>query len=213
MLKGFFEPLVFILGLEMNLYETLGVGLTATHSEIKKAYKKAASANHPDKEGGCPNKMAGINLAYEVLSDPEKRDRYNRTGETAKKPELIDQVISIITQRLCAIMEGNNYEPANYFNKLMTEMEGNIQQCKSATIQLETAIRKLGYLIDNCVIKNEVMKAGLQLQLTSMKMKLEKLHEQEPVFNLSRKVLEECEYTGELPQRYVTSFTTSATSF
>ena len=69
----------------MNPYEKLRVNPDATKDEIKKAYKKAASASHPDK-GGNPQEMACINQAYEVLKDDERRERYDRTGETSDRP-------------------------------------------------------------------------------------------------------------------------------
>lgn len=58
-------------------YKTLGVEKTATESEIKKAYRKLASKNHPDK-GGDNAKFQEIQAAYSVLSDPEKRAAYDR---------------------------------------------------------------------------------------------------------------------------------------
>jgi len=62
-----------------ELYETLGVGKNATTSEIKKAFHKAARIHHPDK-GGDADKFKEINAAYEVLSNQEKRDIYDKYG-------------------------------------------------------------------------------------------------------------------------------------
>ncbi|KAL0904226.1 hypothetical protein M5K25_026310 [Dendrobium thyrsiflorum] len=65
-------------------YEVLGVTKNAGQDELKKAYKKAAIKNHPDK-GGDPEKFKELAQAYEVLSDPEKRDIYDQYGEDALK--------------------------------------------------------------------------------------------------------------------------------
>ncbi|MBI2762534.1 MAG: J domain-containing protein [Chloroflexi bacterium] len=66
-----------------DYYQTLGVPRTATAAEIKKAFRKLARENHPDKKPG--NKVAeqrfkDVNEANEVLSDPDKRQKYDRFG-------------------------------------------------------------------------------------------------------------------------------------
>ncbi|XP_051143119.1 dnaJ protein homolog ANJ1-like [Andrographis paniculata] len=65
-------------------YEILGVPKTASPDDLKKAYKKAAIKNHPDK-GGDPEKFKELAHAYEVLSDPGKREIYDQYGEDALK--------------------------------------------------------------------------------------------------------------------------------
>ncbi|KAG7022172.1 DnaJ protein-like protein, partial [Cucurbita argyrosperma subsp. argyrosperma] len=65
-------------------YEILGVSKNASQDDLKKAYKKAAIKNHPDK-GGDPEKFKELAQAYEVLSNPEKREIYDQYGEDALK--------------------------------------------------------------------------------------------------------------------------------
>ncbi|XP_055834034.1 dnaJ protein homolog [Solanum dulcamara] len=65
-------------------YEILGVSKNASEDEIKKAYRKAAMKNHPDK-GGDPEKFKELAQAYEVLSDSQKREIYDQYGEDALK--------------------------------------------------------------------------------------------------------------------------------
>jgi len=70
---------------EKNLYEILGVPKTATDAEIKSAYRKSALKYHPDKHKGdkdSEQKFKEINVAYEVLSDKQKRQQYDTFGST-----------------------------------------------------------------------------------------------------------------------------------
>ncbi len=66
-----------------SLYETLGVSQTASTEEIKKAYRKLARKYHPDinKDPKAEDKFKEINAAYEILSDPDKRAKYDQFGD------------------------------------------------------------------------------------------------------------------------------------
>eukprot|EP00455_Lapot_gusevi_P005487 TRINITY_DN1234_c0_g1_i2.p1 TRINITY_DN1234_c0_g1~~TRINITY_DN1234_c0_g1_i2.p1 ORF type:complete len:473 (-),score=143.85 TRINITY_DN1234_c0_g1_i2:175-1593(-) len=68
-----------------SYYELLGVDRDSTSDQIKKAYRQAALQHHPDK-GGDPQVFKEINEAYSVLSDPQKKERYDRYG-SADGPE------------------------------------------------------------------------------------------------------------------------------
>lgn len=66
-----------------DYYETLGVSRDADKEDIKQAYRRLARRYHPDvnKEEGAEERFKEINRAYEVLSEPETRARYNQFGE------------------------------------------------------------------------------------------------------------------------------------
>jgi molecular chaperone DnaJ len=70
------------MAIKQDYYEVLGVSRNASDAEIKKAFRKLAFQYHPDRnrEPEAEEKFKIINEAYQVLSDPEKRNRYDRYG-------------------------------------------------------------------------------------------------------------------------------------
>jgi DnaJ-class molecular chaperone len=69
----------------MDFYQVLGVNKNATDSELKAAYRRQALQWHPDrnKSAGAAEKFKEINEAYEVLSNPQKRQTYDQFGSAA----------------------------------------------------------------------------------------------------------------------------------
>jgi len=72
---------------ETKFYDILGVKADANDNDLKKAYRKLALKYHPDKnkESGVGEKFKEISMAYEVLSNPEKRKLYDQHGEQGIK--------------------------------------------------------------------------------------------------------------------------------
>ena len=69
-----------------DFYEVLGISKTADSKEIKRAYRKLAMKYHPDRNSDDPDaedKFKEASMAYEVLSDEEKRSAYDRMGHAA----------------------------------------------------------------------------------------------------------------------------------
>src|SRR5215207_9386414 len=72
-----------------DYYATLGVSREATPEEIKKAFRKLARQYHPDTatdKKAAEEKFKELNEAHEVLSDPEKRRKYDRLGQHWNQP-------------------------------------------------------------------------------------------------------------------------------
>lgn len=73
---------------ERDYYESLGLSRSASADEIKKSYRRLAKQHHPDAnpgDAGAQKKFAEITEAYDVLSDPEKRKKYDQFGHNWSK--------------------------------------------------------------------------------------------------------------------------------
>src|SRR6185503_11860805 len=78
----------------VDYYKTLGVAKNASAGDIKKAYRKLARKYHPDvnpNDKEAHKKFQQINEAHEVLSDPEKRKKYDQYGENWKHADQYEQ--------------------------------------------------------------------------------------------------------------------------
>lgn len=74
-----------------SLYEVLGVAKSASQDEIKKAYRKLARQYHPDKNPGdkeAEERFKEVQAAFDVLSDPEKRQQYDAWGSPGGRPQF-----------------------------------------------------------------------------------------------------------------------------
>ncbi|CAD6439773.1 44a80df6-aa7b-4d54-bbeb-ba56f768516a [Sclerotinia trifoliorum] len=74
---------------QINPYEVLGIEKSASEDEIKRAYRKCALKHHPDKapahlKSDSHTKFQEIAFAYAILSNPNRRKRYDRTGSTSE---------------------------------------------------------------------------------------------------------------------------------
>jgi DnaJ family protein A protein 2 len=120
----------------MNYYDILRVEKTATLSQIKKAYRKLALKEHPDK-GGDEKKFINIAKAYEVLSDSEKRTRYDRFGEEGLNSNSFSSAGDIFS-----VFFGSNKKKQEHIHPLNIKL---LDLYKGTTLQLNITRRRVKY--------------------------------------------------------------------
>lgn len=123
-----------------SYYDILGVAKNSSDGDIKKAYRKLALKHHPDK-GGDQQKFKEISEAYDVLSNPEKRQQYDRFGKDGlekgfgdpfnmfasmfrreQKCNIIDQVISLTLEE---IFKGKHINLTFNIQKICDQCKGS----------------------------------------------------------------------------------------
>ena len=87
----------------LDLYEALNLTKDANIDEIKLSYRNLAKLHHPDK-GGDTEKFQKIALAYEILSDPKRKEKYDTTGAQEKEPVFEKKFQSLVDHLLLQII-------------------------------------------------------------------------------------------------------------
>jgi curved DNA-binding protein CbpA len=92
----------------IDLYAELGVSREASVVEIRRAYRRRAKHAHPD-AGGSPEAFERLQLAHDILTDPEKRRTYDETGaiDEPRADNMDAAALGIISQLLASFLDGD----------------------------------------------------------------------------------------------------------
>lgn len=137
----------------MTLYEILGVGEDATPDELKKAYRKLAKKNHPD-AGGDREVFQAVHAAYSVLSDPDKRSHYDKTGEISDDEP--DRSIEIIVSMFNSLLMQDVPLYVNYVDLLKETLEKTLEVLKDKVKADENRRKRF----ENMVVRFKTKKKG-----------------------------------------------------
>lgn len=139
----------------INPYEVLGVAKDADDKEIKKAYRQLSKVYHPDKETGNKERFLEIGLAYEVLIDPERRDRFDQTGRVDKSMVTPDRVKGFIaeTMRTVVMFEdegGSTDDPAreNIRDKVVASLQSQRERIRKMLADTHQKLNRTNELIN-----------------------------------------------------------------
>jgi DnaJ-class molecular chaperone len=145
----------------MLLYDVLGVAKDAMPEQIKKAYIAKAKVHHPDKHGGSEEDFKKVSMAYMILSDNEKRSRYD-AGESVDNIEhqamSEDQMIcaNLINLWLTIVQNAQSVDHQDILgimkqtiNNQFRDLEGRKQIEKRNLAKTENAIKRMKFTGEN----------------------------------------------------------------
>lgn len=123
----------------INHYDTLNLASTATQEEIKVAYRRAAQQAHPDK-GGSVDDMAAVNKAYEVLSDPERRAKYDATGQDSDANSDHQRAQMALAQILTAAIAAGARDPVRHARSILDNQH---KEASLHKVRVEKELQKI----------------------------------------------------------------------
>lgn len=131
-----------------ELYAILGVPETATQDEIRRAYRRRARVCHPDR-GGDPDDWERLCLAYETLSDPDRRRRYDQTGDRpSAQPEEPHEdtklmvILAQIIQNVVCGQESSDVRTIDVVEAVKTNMHQMEQRIVEGILTTESRISR-----------------------------------------------------------------------
>jgi DnaJ-class molecular chaperone len=168
----------------MNPYETLDVAADASDKDIKQAYRSRAQKSHPDREGGDAETFHEITLAYDVLSDPARRSKFDKTGEFGEEPSIQAQAEARIVIMFNQVLDAPGFR-GNFIKKATETIRGVTAQLIGEKQKAETELKRLEK------ISGRVKAKGQNLFETLINQKVRKLQGDIKATDLEQEIIAE----------------------
>lgn len=126
----------------MDLYQELDLPRDCSFDDIKQQYRILAGIHHPDK-GGDEEKFKKIKFAYEVLSDPDRRSEYDKSGNTQNAPDIKNQARQNLSQIFFGLLPTFDPASGDIIEIIKHEITGAIESISNNKTESNTYITKL----------------------------------------------------------------------
>jgi len=175
----------------VNPYEILNLPRDATPEDVKKAYRREASAAHPDREGGSSERMAAVNQANDVLSNPSRRKQYDEGRGTAPEMTLRMKAEAIIMGLFAEVMDTPGNPVHHVFNRVRDAEKKNLATGRQCKEQLAKAEKDVGRVRSKG--PKNLFKMVAEQRVAQLKNKIKDIEEDLIIIYEARTVLQEHE--------------------
>jgi curved DNA-binding protein CbpA len=187
-----------------NLYEELGLKQDCSFEDIKQQYRILARVHHPDM-GGDEEKFKRIKLAYEVLSDPDRRKEYDTTGNFKPALDIQLQAKETLSQIFYSILPDFDPSKQNILEIIKLEITNGIITLNNNKTQCNVYIEKLELTKSKINIRNDLpdnlFGSFVDMQIQNKRNDLNHFDKRIEIANEMLKILENYTYGfAELPE-------------
>lgn len=191
-----------------DLYGVLGLGPDATPEELKAAHRRAVRRHHPD-AGGDSAVFHAVQRAYGVLSDPGRREHYDRTGrvdDTDPVARQRAQAMNLAAQTVMSIIgeisvDLGSVDVIGLARERLRDnrrtVEGRIEECRSGVARFSEFLRRLKRKEQGGVDNLRTMS---EAQIKNIEGMIAQLEDEMKVVAQARELIEEYVYSYDQPQ-------------
>jgi len=182
-----------------TLYDELELHKRCTSDEIKQKYRILAQIHHPDK-GGDEEKFKRIKLAYEILSDPKKREHYDSTGEHYDEAETNNEALSRLCEMVSHFTQQINPDGDDLIARLKIEVYQAQHHTNNTIIESNNIIRKLDIISNKIRLKKEgenLLKSFVETKISQAQLELVKHERSLLVFKKMLEILEDYHFSND----------------
>lgn len=178
----------------MNPYHILGVDVKADGKQIKAAYRRLSNLHHPDKPTGDIKLFREVKNAYDVLSDANRRKRYDLTGRTDEFKATPQRVQAFIETTMHSVIEamrpdGSSDDPIfeNIRDKILATLIAARIEIKNQLFRTQRKLERAARLAERFQPQCDFDPVGLSLSKEKERLQTE-LHGHEDALELSIEV-------------------------
>lgn len=199
---------------EKNLYEILGVKPDCDQSTLRDSYRSLCQKHHPDKKDGDTETFQTIKQAYDVLSDPERRKLYDKTGEYTTNKQAMGPVHEVLSKHFqdeiktviqsstatgIAQLAQQQSISGDIIDRIRVKLSRRNEQLNSGIMELDRNIEKLKK-INGAINRNDdeenIFDKIMQANIKECHAAIENLKKEVAINELAVEELQKYTYTG-----------------